>query len=62
MAETNSDALRRHANILRSIRLMALSRRGLIPDENRMLQDIIDDLDLIADQLDQSGADRTREG
>ena len=59
MSETKSDVLIRHANILRSIRLMAQSRRGITPDENRMMEQAIDDLDMIAEQLAQSadGAD-----
>ena len=54
MSETKSDVLIRHANILRSIRLMALSRRGITPDENRMMEQAINDLDMIAEQLEQS--------
>ncbi len=41
------DTLERHANILRSIRLMAKSR-PLSQDENRMMAAAIDDLDAIA--------------
>lgn len=46
-----ANTLERHANILRSVRRMALNRRGLSPDENRMMEAAIEDMDAIAEQL-----------
>lgn len=50
-----ANTLERHANILRSIRLMAQSRHGLIPDEVRMMNTAIEDMDKIAEQLASEG-------